>query len=270
MQTGFSPDTRLLSLSGGLNYSHHFHWMQVQARYAQAVGRFAYGDVSNSRWTGREGNASITVGRPEKIELTLSGQGNRQKTTGDVIMDNSDYGGGVSVTRSMLYGWNLRATYNLDKNAFDTLSSRFDSTIQSWSAGFSHRRIDLAFTRSVRQGLTFQPDLRLGLASLAEARALTAAFPSIVAIPSSFYWTGATASITPLKRLTARLSWGRNQQFLLGGTQNHYFQWEGTIGYQFRLLNFDFGYINHEQDFGLSRFARNRIFFRVVRDFQVF
>lgn len=269
-QNTINKNTSLNTLWGGLNYSHHFHWGQLQARYMANMGNSDFSETNKSRMAGHNASSSVTMGSPDKVEIVASIQGIRQNATGSINVQDRDFGGGLSLSRKMVGGFNARVSYNLDQSHFDSNGTRFESTLQNWGVTVAHRRGEFSYTRQFRRGLSFQPDLRLGTVSPTQARNLLGAVPNLLVIPSQYYWTGFTASFNPIKKMTGRLIYGWNQQLVGRGKRNQYTQWEAFLTYQFRLLSVDFGYISHEQNFENDQFSRNRIFFRLVRDFHAF
>ncbi|MBI1749331.1 MAG: hypothetical protein HY234_06395 [Acidobacteria bacterium] len=265
-----NPGSVLTAATGGLSYAHQFRRWQLQARYATNWGSFDYGRLPSSRLRGHSTSAAVTLGSVRTVELVASALGSWQKTENVFLVQSRNWVAGLSGSRLLGAGWKLRASYNLEKSFFDSFGTRFASRGHVFSVFASHARGEFSVSRQLRDGLTFQPDIRLRLATPSQARTVLAAFPSVLAVPSSVSQTFLTATLRPTRRLSGRFLWNRNTQLLAGRVSNHYVQWEASVGYQFRALTLDVGHVRYAQDFGLGPFSRKRFFIRVVRDFHVF
>ncbi len=265
-----SPDSSLTSGQGGVTYSHAFRRWQFQSSYSGNVGRLHYNGANPSRSIGHSGHGSASFETLRGTEITASAQGSWQRTKDGFQLENREWGMGLSASRPFVAGWRICGAYNFEKTFFDTTNIRFHSSDHGLSITATHRRVDMTLGRQLRDGLTFQPAFGVGSISPIQAQALVAAMPSLLLIPSSSSSSTAAISVRLVRNLSGRFLWSRNRQIFSGGLSNHFTQWEAGGSYRFRRLTFDFGYIRHEQNFGVGSFLRDRFYFRVVRDFRVF
>ena len=264
-----APDSSLNSLQAGIGYSHHFSWFKFQSRYAANGGNFEYGTTGTSRSLGHRANVDVTFGSLRSVELTVSGQGSLQDMNGPTTMHDQTWGGSVSASR-MFGGSKLELSANIDKNAYRYALANYNTFGKGGGITLTNSLVDFSAMYQLRDGLTVQADPRLQFLTATQLISLEGAFPSALIVPTTSSFTTATVSVHPAARLTARATWMSSRQAVAVSSHNRYNQWEASAGYQFRSLNLDFGYIHHDQDFGVDFFRRNRVYFRIVRQFRMF
>jgi hypothetical protein len=265
-----NPNTTLLSGQAGIGYGRQFRRWQFQSHYAANTGTFDYALVGPSRTMGHRANASVTVASLYSIELTASGDGHVQNLRDHVEVNDTGWSGSFSASRSLFGGWTVRATYNRDSNNYEYGLVRFDGTGQGLTFTANNRYADFSVGQQIRNGLSWQFDPQLQFVSASQAALLQGTFPASLVVPSRAKYTNFIGSFHPTSRLTVRGTWVRSRQIVQRLANNDYTQWEVTGSYQFRSMNFEIGYIRHNQDYGFGLFARNRLYFRVVREFTLF
>ncbi|MFB3814939.1 MAG: hypothetical protein ACE14L_12600 [Terriglobales bacterium] len=265
-----AANSTLDSAQTGVSYSHQFRLWQFRSQYSVNGGRFDYGLTGISRSFGQRANLSFTFGSPDWIEFTAGLQGSMQDLRGATNLRDRSWGGTLTAARNFFQSWQVRATYNRERNDYSYTLTEYDSSGQGGAFSVIGPLLEFNVTHQMRDGLTFQADPRLQFLSSTDAAALSGAFPGVLVAPTSAKWTHASLSFHPASRLKARAAWLRNRQSLNGALTNNYREWEISAGYQFRNLTMDVGYILHRQDFGADFFRRNRFFFRIAREFRVF
>jgi hypothetical protein len=193
-----------------------------------------------------------------------------QDLNGPTTMHDQTWGTGVGVSRMFLRNWKVQATANLDKNAYRYALANYNTLGKGGSFSIANAIFDLTAMYQFRDGLTVQADPRLQFLPATQLIALQGAFPTSLIVPTASSFTTATFAAHPVPKFTARATWMTSRQAVADASHNRYNQWEFSAGYQFRSLNLDFGYIHHDQDFGVDFFRRNRVYFRIVRQLKVF
>ena len=263
-----TPDSRLQNIESGLFFTHAFGRVQSQAYYAVNVGRFEYaGDSSHTQ--GHHGYGSVILGSLNRIEVTASGQGYTQRTQDLFRLDSDFWGAGLEIAHGFSNDLRVRLGGVYEQNAFTSAGAvKFDAHGRGATLLLSHPLVNVSASYHLRNGLTLQPLLSampVGSSSISINN-----LPGILAVPSLYERWSSAVSLHPMRNLTAGFLFSDNRQNLSGQVSNAYREWEGTLAYDFRQLTIDFGYTNHDQEFGLDHFRRNRFYFRLIRQFHLF
>lgn len=263
-----TPDSRLQNIESGLFFSRTFGHMQSQAYYSANAGRFEYaGDASHTQ--GHHGYGSVIVGSLNRMEVTISGQGYTQKTQDFFRLDSNFWGTGLEIAHGFSNDLRIRLGGTYEQNAFTSAGAvNFDAHGRGATLLLSHPLFNLSANYHRRNGLTLQP--LLSTIPIGVSKISISNLPGILAVPSLYDRWSSAVSVHPLRNLTAGFLFSDNRQDLSGQLSNAYREWEGTVAYDFRQLTIDFGYTNHDQEFGLDHFRRNRFYFRLIRQFHLF
>ena len=265
-----TPNSSLNSVQAGVGYAHHFSFWQFQSHYGVNKGLFDYGTIGSSNSFGHNANLSVTVGSLKRLELTGAVQGNLQNVHGATDVHDQSWDASLTASRELLRNAKLQVMYDRGRNLYRYSATHYESSGQGLGVSLMTPRFEFNVTHHIRDGLTFQADPRLQFLTPEQVLALGGAFPGVLLVPSSANWSNASFGFHPAERLSARFTFMQNRQSLNSNIHNNYTEWEASAGYQFRSLQFDFGYIHHDQDFGVDFFRRSRMYFRVVRDFKLF
>jgi hypothetical protein len=265
--SAITPDTRLDNVQSGLMFARDFGRVRSQAYYSANVGRFVYGgDLSHTH--GHHGYGSVIMGSLDKLEVTASGQAYTQETQDFFRLNSDSLGTGLEIAHGFSNNLRVRLGGNYEQNSFTSGAVNFDARGRGATFLLSHPLVTLSADYHHRNGLTLQP--LLGTPSSNPTTISISNLPGVLAVPSVYERLGAALSIHPVRRLTVGFLYSDNRQDLSGELSNAFREWEGTLGYDFRQITIDFGYVNHHQEFGFDHFRRNRFYFRVIRQFHLF
>ncbi len=264
------PASTLTSAQAGISWSRRLRFVQFHSHYAANIGNFAYSSTGSSRSSGQKADMGATLGSMRSLELTANLQGSMQDVTGSTYMRDRSWGASLGLSHAFRQRWKVQATYDRAYDVYNFLNQQFSSDTNGFNLVLLNPVFDLSASLNIRNGLSVQTDPRLQYLSSAQAGLLLGAFPGGLIVPTAADWSSASLNIHPVGKFRARGTWLRSRQQLEGAVNNRYTEWEASAGYVFRSLSFDAGYIFHDQNFSLDIFQRNRVFFRVVRDFTIF
>jgi AMIN domain-containing protein len=262
--------SELTAIQTGLAFVHRFRWWQFQSYYAVNGGRFTYAASGSSRTSGQRANAGVTIGSLQSLELTAGVHGSLQNVTGNTYVYDRSAGANVTLSRSLRDRWRLRATYDQERDQYKFSGTQFSSVGNGISVAVVHPRAEFTASHNIRDGLTFQADPRLQFVSSGQGAPLLGAFPGTLVVPTGANWSSAALAFHPVPKFTGRVAWLNSRQRLQSAVSNYYTEWEVSAGYQFRSITVDVGYLFHDQNFATDLFKRDRLFFRVVREFTIY
>jgi hypothetical protein len=257
----------LTSLQASVAFVHRFRRWQFQSYYAANGGRFDYATTGSSRSSGQRANLGVTIGSLQSLELTAGVHGSLQDVNGNTYVHDRSAGANVSLSRSLWERWRLRASYDRERDQYKFSSTQYSSTSNGISVAVVHPLLELTASRNIRDGLTFQADPRLQFVPPDQGGLLLGAFPGTLVVPTGTNWSSAALSFHPAPKFTGRVAWLNSRQQLQGVVGNYYTEWEASVGYKFRSITLDAGYVSHDQNFAVDSFKRNRFFFRAIREF---
>jgi hypothetical protein len=217
------------------------------------------GNLVGHAWDG-----SVSAGDPAVVRAT--GQGSVSRSREDVrnllFSNTAADRARLELARTFFRRWTVQVYGGLAKMRFRRPELRSEFLGKDYGASLTARRYYVGYTRSSGSGDSFQqlfgviPNVPPGS-------------PLFLLVGSANSATGLNASWNLTSRLTMRGIWRRQSQTIGSLLASRFEQQEATLGWSFRKVRAEAGYLVYRFDFG-SPVLRKMIFVRITRDFRVF
>jgi hypothetical protein len=247
--------------SGGVNYTHAFHWGSLSGEYGR---EFGIGSITGQSGTiqGQNYRFSAQHASPAGLQFDGTVHGTDQTVHNAQPVQDHNFSVEGSVADRVAGNFSARIGGGWQWSSLLNAANKFDTNGYSARAGIEHPRIQLSasLSNSLSNSLPFYGQLLAGLGIG------SAVLTPLQVIPSDYRALNLTLHSNPIRKVEFSALWTRSRQNLDNALNNDFELMNFFLTYHFRRIQFEAGYIRFNQIFTFyPDTVHRRVYVRVRR-----
>jgi hypothetical protein len=247
--------------SGGINYTHAFHWGSLSGEYGR---EFGLGSVTGQSGTIQGQNYRVSAERGSSGGLQFDGSvhgSDQTVSNAQPLKDNNSSVEG-SVADRVVGSFSARVGGGWQWASLTNAANKFDTNGYTARASIEHPRVQLSASvnNSLSNSLPLYGQLLAGLGIG------SAILTPLQVIPSDYRALSFTLHANPVRKVEFSALWTRSRQSLDNALNNDFELMNVFVTYHFRRIQIEAGYIRFNQIFtSYPDTVHRRVYIRIQR-----